>query len=254
MPKEVAGWVVNFRPNGMASGPIAERGFPMSRTRWYEAGVLATAWSTFFAGPALAQYSLEYEVDPPEAGFVSVYPNSPAFEDGDLVTVTASPEEGWQFVAWEGDVASSSSSMTFSVTSDTDIVARFEEAVVEYVLTAYVDPSGAGSIVRDPGDIPADYAYAEGTEVTLTAYAADGWVFTGWSGELPEGADPANPELPVVADSDQDYLATFSAALALDDDGDAAASGACGAIGTFGLGLAFSLMLMMKLARPNRRR
>lgn len=49
-----------------------------------------------------------------------------------------------------------------------------------YTLTTNVTPSGSGSVTRSPNAT----SYNSGTVVTLTAAAASGYTFTGWSGDV----------------------------------------------------------------------
>ena len=219
----------------------------MKWLRVREMGICMAIASAMSTTPVLAQLVLEIESEPPEAGIVGSYPNLSTFVEGEFVTVTATAAEGFEFAGWEGDIAASESSMTFEMIADTYLTAVFIEAVGEYALTAYVDPSGAGTIIREP----AEFTYAEGAEVTVTAYAGEGFVFTGWTGDVPEGADADSPALTLTMDADVDVRATFAAGLALDDENDAA-GGPCGCVGVVGWGLLVSMMLMMKFARAVR--
>lgn len=211
-----------------------------------EMGICMAIASAISTSPVLAQLALEIEVEPADAGIVASYPNMSTFVEGEFVTVTATPAEGYVFAGWEGDIVASESSMTFEMTADTLLTAVFEEApAVQYTLTAFVDPSGAGTIVRDP----ADFTYAGGTEVTVTAYAGEGYVFTGWTGDVPEGADADSAALTLVVDADLDVRATFAAGLALDDGDEGDNDGACGATGVACLGAMFAMMFMLKFGR-----
>jgi len=67
-------------------------------------------------------------------------------------------------------------------------------ATAQYTLT--VNVVGAGTVAVDP-DLP---SYEEGQEVTLTATADEGWVFSGWSGALGGTANPAT--ITMVADTE----------------------------------------------------
>ena len=134
---------------------------------------------------------------------------------------------------------------------DTALTAVFVEATNgDYTLTAFVDPSGAGTIVRDP----VQEAYAEGDVVTLSAFANPGFVFTGWAGDVPEDADLTSAVLVLAIAGDTDVYATYSVASTLDDgDGTDVPEGtACGAMGIVGMGALFGLMLSMKLGRSRR--
>lgn len=217
---------------------------------YIRASICVALASAAFAADARGQAALTLNVEPAGAGFVARFPNASEFVDGDEVTVTATPAAGFEFVGWVGDVESENSSMSFVLDADTELTAVFApldypEGTVLHTLTAYVEPSGAGTIVRDP----ALFEYAEGAEVTLQAYAAEGFVFTGWSGDLPEGADASNPTLVLDVNADLDVRANFSAGLVL-DDGDT--STACGSIGMVTMGALFSLMFSMKLGRARR--
>jgi len=56
------------------------------------------------------------------------------YEAGEKVTVEASPEEGWYFVEWSGDIESTEEKYTFEMDEDKEITAVFEELVEEQVL------------------------------------------------------------------------------------------------------------------------
>ncbi len=62
-------------------------------------------------------------------------------------------------------------------------------------LTVTAAPPGSGTVTLDPSG----GSYGEGTEVTLTAVAASGWVFDHWEGSL-SGTD--NPAL-IIMDGDK---------------------------------------------------
>ncbi len=196
---------------------------------------------------AMAQYTLETEVSPVDSGTVGLYPMGTEFDEGVLVTLTATPAEGYEFVGWQGDIAASESTMTIVMSADTRLTAVFQETAAEtgYTLTAYIDPSGAGTLVRDPAEL----TYEDGDVVTVTAYAAEGFLFTGWSGDVPEGADRSNPELVLTITDDMAVEANFAAASTI-----AGETGIfpCGAAGTVSLGFLFSMLLMMKFGSSRR--
>lgn len=94
--------------------------------------------------------------------------------DGAQVTVTATPGNGYRFVAWkeDGEQVSTWASYTFTVTGDRTLTAVFEQIPV-YTITATIDPPEAGT-VTGAGQ------YQEGATVTLVAAPADGYKFSGW--------------------------------------------------------------------------
>jgi hypothetical protein len=208
--------------------------------------------ATFAAGLSLEgpPYVLIVESVPAAGGTVAAYPNEFEFDEGATVTVTATPAAGYEFRGWEGDLVGTDSTISFDIVDDTNLRAVFAERDSTgpfYVLTAFVGPSGAGTIVREPSAVD----YAAGTQVTLTAYSLEGFVFTGWEGDLPDGADANAPTLVVTMSDHLDIKANFAAAQVL-TDGLNGGSGACGAMGLLGLGMLFSLMLMLKLDRAAR--
>jgi hypothetical protein len=196
------------------------------------------------AAPAWADYSLEISASPEAAGVAASFPVAGALAEGTEVTVTATPAEGWVFAGWQGDIVSTESSLVFPMTGDTQLVALFvEDEGPQYSLTLLNDPSGAGALVRDP----AQETYTSGSTVTLTVYPADGYVFTGWDGDIPEDADANATTLTLTMDQDRDVYATYSAASTV-APGAAAGSG-CGAIGIVGMGSLLSMMFVLRLGR-----
>jgi uncharacterized repeat protein (TIGR02543 family) len=71
-----------------------------------------------------------------------------------------------------------------------------------YTLT--ITTQGNGTVTADPE--PTDGVYSEGTLVSLTAVAAEGWYFTGWSGNLFGTANPAT----ITMDGHKSVTANFA--------------------------------------------
>ena len=104
---------------------------------------------------------------------------------GDLVSLSAVPEEGYHFVNWTGGVADSlSPETTIQISGFNSVTANF--AINTYPLEVAVD--GGGRVSRNPDEA----AYEHGTSVELTAGADPGWVFAGWSGDLTGNENPAS--------------------------------------------------------------
>ncbi len=95
------------------------------------------------------------------------------------VTITATPEDGYTFVNWTGDVADANSATT-TVTMDTDKTVTANFVVTTYILT--IGAANNGSVTLSPA---ADgNEYAEGAVVTLTATADTDYAFAGWTGDV----------------------------------------------------------------------
>ncbi len=86
-----------------------------------------------------------------------------------------------------------------------------EAAPVYYGLTVLVDPEEGGVVTGEgincPGDCSEDYG--EGTEVTLMAQPAEGYIFTGWDGDC---AVCDGPTCTIVMDADKNCTAEFEEA------------------------------------------
>ncbi len=123
------------------------------------------------------------------------------YPEGSVVDITATPDEGWQFDGWTGDVASpASASTTITIDADKIITANFSQLPV-YTLT--INVNGNGSATPTAGE----YTYPEGTLVDITAVPDEGWEFAGWTGEV---ADPNAASTTVTIDGDKTITANFT--------------------------------------------
>jgi len=110
------------------------------------------------------------------SGSVSLNPPGGVYNDGAVVTLTATPMAGFLFTGWSGDLTGASNPATITLSNNKNVTATF--IAVQRTLT--VNTSGAGNVLLNPpGGV-----YTEGTVVTLTAQSGAGFQFTGWSGDL----------------------------------------------------------------------
>ncbi|MBS3816544.1 MAG: hypothetical protein KGY76_03155 [Candidatus Thermoplasmatota archaeon] len=124
---------------------------------------------------------------------------SQEFDDGDSVILNATADDGHEFAGWTGtDLTGREINIT--INSDMDITAHFEK--IKYELTLTTD--GQGSVEKDP-DLS---EYEEGTTVTLTAQPEDGWEFSNWEGDYPEG-EGESKEITVTVQDDMEITAHF---------------------------------------------
>ncbi|NER11878.1 T9SS type A sorting domain-containing protein [Leptobacterium flavescens] len=125
-----------------------------------------------------------------------VDPAERTFDDGETVSLTAVPDEGWEFAGWSGDATGNSNPLTIVMDTDKEITATFSRIrrtlTVTIIGNGQVDPSGG--------------IFNDGEEITLTATPDEGWEFTGWSGD----ASGNNNPLTITIDSDKEITATFS--------------------------------------------
>ncbi len=116
-------------------------------------------------------YSLSLAANPAEGGTVS---GGGVFEHGTATTVQATPNEGYSFVNWteEGEVLSTDSIFSFSLTANRSLTANF--AINTYTLTLDVSPDGGGTV--SGGGM-----YGYGTTVTAQAIPNQGYSFVNWT-------------------------------------------------------------------------
>ena len=152
------------------------------------------AWFVIAQAPT---YSLTVTVNPPAGGSVSRDPDLASYELGSVVQLTAVPADGWAFAGWSGDLEGTANPATLVIDEDPSVTATFTQ--IEYTLTVSV--AGSGSVNK----IPDQATYHHGDSVQLSAEPADGWTFTGWSGDLTGITNPAT----FAIDADPQVTATF---------------------------------------------
>ena len=148
------------------------------------------------------------------------------YQEGTVVNISATPDEGWQFVNWSGDVADpNSASTTVTVESDKTITANFSlEGVTTYTLTISINGQGTTS--------PSEgvYNYAEGTVVDISTNSASGWKFVNWSGDTSTIDDINDPDITITMNGNYAITANFSElpqyTLTIDVVGEGSTSGA----------------------------
>lgn len=110
-----------------------------------------------------------------------------SYANGTAVTLNAAPTAGSTFGGFSGGGCSgTATSCVVTLTSGVAITATFNLPVVTDTLTINSTGTGTGTITSADGMINCGAAcsasYVAGTQVTLTAVAASGSTFAGWSG------------------------------------------------------------------------
>ncbi|MGC4000805.1 MAG: hypothetical protein QM767_26480 [Anaeromyxobacter sp.] len=126
-----------------------------------------------------------------------------AVSPGGQLTLLAQPAEGQVLSGWEG-ACTGTEACALTISAETTVTAHFAAAPApppgQHVLTVLSQGDGAGTVRSAPGGLDCGTACAapfdEGTEVTLTATAADGSTFAGWGGAC-SGTDPCQVTLDV---------------------------------------------------------
>jgi len=127
--------------------------------------------------------SVQYDLTLNIVGQGSIDLSAPGpYPDGNVVTLTAVPDPGWEFTGWGGALISQDDTNPASLVMSQNrwVQATFVESSSDtYTLTTAT--SGQGSI-----DLSSSGPYEDGTIVTLTAVPDSGWLFSGWSGAYQE--------------------------------------------------------------------
>jgi hypothetical protein len=109
---------------------------------------------------------------------------SASYDSGTVVTLTAAAAGDSTFTGWSGGGCAGTGVCTVTMTAATTVTATFTRQT--FPLTVDRAGTGSGTVTSSPAGIACGAAcsasYDSGTVVTLTAAAAVGSTFTGWSG------------------------------------------------------------------------
>ncbi len=140
-------------------------------------------------------------------GSIAITPIDPGpYACGDDVTLSATPDNGWNFSLWSGDVNGVQNPITVPFEMGLMATANFSQAE-QNVLDVTVN--GNGTVTSDPAGIDCGAAcsanFTEDSVVTLTATADPGFVFSGWGG----AASGTNSVTNVTMDAAKSVVANF---------------------------------------------
>jgi hypothetical protein len=107
--------------------------------------------------------------------------NQITYNEGDVVQLTATPNAGWVFTNWTGNLASSVNPDSITIHNNTSVVANYTQK--EYTLTT---TSINGLVNKSPYQA----TYHLGDVVQLYATPISGWRFANWTGALTGSVNP----------------------------------------------------------------
>jgi len=124
-----------------------------------------------FTSNPLPNYSITVAAKPANGGTVI---GGGTYQQGQTCTVRATPATGFTFDSWkENDVVvSTETNYTFTVTSNRNLVAQFNE--IPYVVSATVNPTEGGVAIGGG-------TYYYGDEVTLKVEMNENYIFQNWT-------------------------------------------------------------------------
>jgi hypothetical protein len=135
---------------------------------------------------------------------------SATYNSGSSVTLTASADNGYSFTAWGGS-CSGTGTCTVAMNNTRSVTATFTQNTTtpsSYLLT--VTKVGSGTVTSNTGGINCGTAcsatYNSGSSVTLTASAATGYIFSGWTANGCSGVGTCT----LTMNANQSPTATFA--------------------------------------------
>jgi uncharacterized repeat protein (TIGR02543 family) len=138
-------------------------------------------------------------------GTAAKSPDAASHSHGDTVTVTATPNAGYLFDVWSGDLSGSTNPATVTIDANKTVTAAFTP--ITHTLTV----SGTNGTVAKTPDAA---SYAQGDTVTVTATPNAGYLFESWSGGA---TGSTNPET-ITLDADKSVTASFVPDFVEDQD------------------------------------
>jgi len=129
----------------------------------------------------------------------TVTPQVGEFEEGETVTLTATPAEHWVFQNWSGDASGAAVSTTVTMDRDKNVIGNFIERLYELNVTIV----GEGSVTEEVIQSKSEHTF--GTLIRLTPTPSTGWNFAGWSGDI----DSAEEIIEVTINGETNITVTF---------------------------------------------
>jgi uncharacterized repeat protein (TIGR02543 family) len=117
-------------------------------------------------------------------GTVATSPNQLWYDSNSVVQMTATPSTGFTFTGWSGDATGSTNPLSMIMSGNKNITANFTaSAVTQFSITL---TSMNGTVAANPSQV----LYDSNTVVQLTATPANGYTFSGWSGDATGSTNP----------------------------------------------------------------
>ncbi len=147
------------------------------------------------------KHSLAAFADPSGGGSLRLEPEQPegGYPINQVVSVTAIAQTKYVFIRWMGDVSAYDNPASLLVNEDKSLTAMFNP-----ILEVSCSPAAGGSVVRVP---ESSRGYPDGSELTLTATANEGYRFVSWEGD----ASGSGESIKVTVNGPMVITATFEA-------------------------------------------
>jgi len=131
-------------------------------------------------------------------GTVAKTPEKATYQYGDVVSLDPTPDAGWTFAGWSGDLAGSADPGSITMNSNKTVTATFTPP--QYTIDVSPNPPTGGTVAGGG-------TYSEGTSVTVRANAASGYAFVKWT----EGSGTVSSDASYIftATRDRTLVANF---------------------------------------------
>ncbi len=151
---------------------------------------------------AAQRYNLVVNIATPDSGTVTLSPLQPAegYLAGDNISLTAEAAAGYVFSHWEGSLEGNLNPSELLVSENQSVTAVFYPTI-----EVICGPSNGGTVTMEPAG--SSSGYAPGSQVTMSAVPAEGYVFNGWTGDVSGSENP----LTITVDGPKNMTANFLA-------------------------------------------
>ncbi|MBN1560687.1 InlB B-repeat-containing protein [candidate division KSB1 bacterium] len=147
---------------------------------------------------------LTVQINDDNMGDVTPSVGKHTYNKGDVIDLYATPEYGYRFSHWDGEVAEKyAPSTTITMSDHKTVKANF--AHIDYRLIMSASPENGGTVTPSVGT----HVYRSWKIVPLSAEPAPGYKFTGWSGDV---ADRLDPTTTIEISGDKQVVANFAPA------------------------------------------
>lgn len=185
---------VNWTENGEVVSTNARYSFTVTESR----DLIAN-----FEQETVPSYTITVTATPNAGGTVT---GGGSYTRGSSCTLTATPNEGYNFVKWTKGSSTASVSTnptyTFSVTGAATYKANFAEDVVNYDVVTRSDPS-------DGGTTTGGGVFRDGESCTIRATANTGYAFVEWQDGTTHTRVSTNSEYTFTVNENKSYVAMF---------------------------------------------
>ena len=187
--------------SGYTFSKWTRNGQQVSTSATYTFRVTASAtYVANFTQQQTTSYTITATASPTNGGTVT---GAGSYTSGSTATLTATANTGYTFTNWtrNGSVVSTNATYSFTVTGNATYVANFT-AIPQYAITVTANPSEGGTVTGAN-------SYYEGTSVTLTATANQGYAFVNWTKDGVQVS--TNPTYTFTVMAAGNYVANFVA-------------------------------------------